>query len=221
MIFVSANGFGYDLIEYTKNNDIVPITCVVTLSKNAKTKMYDGIDNKCWDELRLPILRIEDINDEINFLKTLNPDFVVIAGWRQIIDKKLLNVFKNRVIGFHPTMLPFGRGKAPIINTILNDIRYSGVTLYYFNETIDGGDIIGQEPFVVEENDYAIDVYRKATNSAKFLIKKFFPMLVNGNAPRWKQDESKVVMFGDPVCDDEDKMKRAFSYPYKLILQGN
>ena len=214
MIFLSANWFGNEIINYAKN--IVPITAVVTLSKNAKTVMYDGIDNECWDELRLPVVRIEYINDEIKLLRMLKPDFIVVAGWRQVIGDDILTEFKDRIIGFHPTKLPFGRGKAPIINSILYGVRYSATSLFYLNGGVDSGDIIGQDPFTIEDTDYAMDVYMKVIESGKYLVRKFFPMILNGTAPRVKQNDSKVVIFGKPVSNDDEKSKRAFSYPYKL-----
>ena len=146
IVWLSANKFGLELLkEATKfSNEIVGI---VTLDDNAKTIMYDSVKVSDWDNFGLPVIRVKNINDELPLVATLKPDLIVMAGWRQILGEEFLNLPKEGVVGFHPTLLPKGRGSAPIINSIISGFKRSGITFFYVGSGIDDGDIIGQDKF--------------------------------------------------------------------------
>ncbi len=234
-IWLSANMFGYELIREALNIKEIKIIAIVTLSNKAKTKMYDGIDRNKWYEFGLPVYEIEDINKEVDLLKSLHPDIIIMCGWRQIIHRIILDLPHLGVIGFHPALLPKGRGPAPIINTILEGLKESGVTMFYISEKVDGGDIIGQEKFEVKDDDYAIDIYNKMINAGKTLIKKYLPLLAIRKAPRIPQNEDEATYFKKRSLKDNEirietdspdeiyRKIRAFSKPYNgaFIRLGN
>jgi methionyl-tRNA formyltransferase len=150
---------------------------------------------------------------------------IIMCGWRQIIKKEIRDIPRLGMIGFHPTLLPAGRGSAPIINTILEGWGNSGVTMFYPDDGIDSGDIIDVCHFDIEENDYAIDVYKKCTESSKELIIKNLKNVILEKAPRIVQDESKASYFKKIYLEDNEidlwgtadeayKKIKAFSYPY-------
>lgn len=227
--------FGYELLREalsTKKGDVVAI---VTLSDKAKTKMYDGIEKSKWYGFGLPVYETENINEEISLLRSLRPDVIIMCGWRQILSKDVLNLPPQGVIAFHPTLLPKGRGPAPIINTILEGFKQGGVTMYYASESVDGGDIVGQESFEVEEDDYAMDVYNKVIEAGRTLIKKYLPLLMGGKASRIPQNEAEATYLKKRTLEDNEiklgtespeeiyRKIRAFSKPYKgaFVRLGN
>jgi len=226
IIWLSANLFGYELLKEALKEKIANIIAIATLSEKAKTKMYDGVERNRWHKFDIPVYEIENINKEVELLRSLRPDIIIMCGWRQIIDKEILSLPKGGIIGFHPTLLPKGRGPVPIINTILEGYKESGVTMFYLTEAVDGGDIIGQARFSVDKNDYAQDIYDKVIEGGKQLIKKFLPLLVRGKAPRIPQDDKKATYLpkitlkdneikpGKETLEEIDKKIRAFSMPY-------
>lgn len=239
IVWLSANLLGYQLLkealkikEKFKDFNIVG---VVILKAGAKTKMYDTIDQRKWYSFGIPVYEIENINEEVKLLKSLHPDIVIMVGWRQIISKEVLDLPKQGIIGFHPTLLPKGRGPAPIINTILEDFKESGVSMFYLTEDVDGGDIIGKVRFRIENNDHAMDVYNKVIKAGKKLIKKYLPLLIKNKASKSPQNESEATYFKPRTIKDNeikltrDKVEeiyrkiRAFSKPYKgaYIKLGN
>jgi methionyl-tRNA formyltransferase len=235
VIWLSANLLGYELLKEALKVKGLKIVGIITLSDKAKTRMYDGIDKKKWNIFNLSVYEIEDINKEISLLKSLNPDVIIMCGWRQILNKDVLDVAPIGVIGFHPTLLPRGRGPAPIINTILEGLKESGVTMLYINEGLDSGDIIGQEQFKIDKDDYAIDIYNKVINAGRTLIRRYLPLLTQGKAPRIPQSGSEVTYFKKRslkdnmiLLDQESpeqiyKKIRALSKPYRgaYIKIGN
>lgn len=226
--WLSANIFGYELLKEALKLELkFDIVAIITLSDKTTTIMYDAISRSKWYEFGIPVYEIENINDEINTLKNLCLDMIIMCGWRQVLKKEVLDIPKNGVISFHPTLLPKGRGPAPIINTILEGWRESGITMYYADESVDGGDIVGQERFDVEESNHAIDIYDKIVISGKDLVRKYLPLLITGKSPRIAQNDAEATYFKKRTLKDNEinlatdsidmiyKKIRAFSKPYR------
>ena len=227
VIWISANKFGYELLKEAVTLKKANISKIITLSDKAKTVMYDYIEKERWYDFGIDVIEIEDINEGEDLIKNLSPDLIILCGWRQVIKKEILSIPKNGVAGFHPTLLPVGRGPAPLINSILHGFTTSGVTIFYLSDGLDDGDIIGQEKFTIEDLDHAEDVYNKVVDAGKKLIKTYFPLLIEGNAPRKPQDHSKASIFQKPDLQNNEinfeeetieeiyKKIRALSKPYK------
>ncbi|MBF0385935.1 MAG: hypothetical protein HQL27_08710, partial [Candidatus Omnitrophica bacterium] len=178
IVWLSANLFGFEVLKEVLAKTKLNVSCVITLSPRSKIVMYDGIKNSLWDTLGVKIIRVERL--KFDLLKNINPDLVVMCGWRQKIDKETLRIPHKGFIGFHPTLLPFGRGPAPIINCIKLGIKKGGVTMFYPSCELDDGDIIGQEKFDILESDYAFDVYEKVVAAGKKLAVKYLPKVIKG-----------------------------------------
>lgn len=226
ILWLSANLFGYELLKEALKTKGIDFLGIMTLSPKATTKMYDGIDREKWYEFGMPVYEIENINDQEDKIKSLKPDFIIMAGWRQIIDKKIFTIPSKGLIGFHPSLLPKNRGPAPIINTILMGLKKSGLTMFYAADGIDNGDIIGQAEYDIDENDYAFDVYKKIIIAGKSLIRKFLSKLIDGTAPRIVQDENQATYFTKRTLKENEidlknetpeeiyRKIKALSYPF-------
>lgn len=226
IVWVSANKFGYELLKEAITVKSVGISAIFTLAKDSKTAMYDGVPVEAWLEFGIPVFEANNINEEMEKIKALSPDFIFVCGWRQMIGPQLLSIPGCSVIGFHPTLLPKGRGPAPIINSILEGFRESGITMFYLSAGVDSGDIIGQDRFMIEKDDTAGDVYDKATRGGIYLIKKFLPLLIRGKAPKIPQIESDATYFKPRKLEDNEILPtdtaeethakiRALSKPYR------
>ena len=116
------------LLKKAVEIDKTAINSIITLSKDSSTVMYDGVSEEQWQEFDMPVYKVTRLNNEKQLIKNLSPDLVIMCGWRQIINKDLLEIPKRGFVGFHPTLLPIGRGPAPIINSILSNFKESGLT---------------------------------------------------------------------------------------------
>jgi methionyl-tRNA formyltransferase len=198
VLFITANRFGYELIKTAINIKNIDVLGVITLKENTKTIMYDKINMTKWKELNIKLYLIENINQEYRLINNLKPELIIVCGWRQIIKKEIIEIPKKGTIGFHPTLLPVGRGSAPIINSIKKGFKRSGITMFYIGEGLDDGDIIDQRSFTIEHEDYANDIYEKCIVKGKKLLEKNLPLLIKNEAPRIPQDESKATYFEKP-----------------------
>lgn len=99
----------------------------------------------CLDEnLDMPIFQPEKLKGNIEAakeIKNLNPDFIIVAAYGQILPKEILDIAP--CINLHASLLPKYRGASPIQESLLNDDYFTGVTSMFMEEGLDSGDILG------------------------------------------------------------------------------
>lgn len=79
----------------------------------------------------------------LNYFKSKRIDFVYCFG-SKILKKKLIDQFKNKIINFHPSLLPKYPGLRAIDQALLNNETELGNTAHFIDEGIDTGQIILQ-----------------------------------------------------------------------------
>lgn len=99
----------------------------------------------CLEEkIELPIfqpLKLKGNEEAQKQIKTLKPDFIIVAAYGQILPKEILDIAP--CINLHASLLPKYRGASPIQESLLNDDNYTGVTSMLMEEGLDSGDILG------------------------------------------------------------------------------
>ena len=79
------------------------------------------------------------INNKINFL--------ISYGYKHILKKNIINLFKNRAINLHISYLPYNRGADPNLWSFIENTT-KGVSIHIINEGVDTGEIIVQKEVV-------------------------------------------------------------------------
>jgi methionyl-tRNA formyltransferase len=81
---------------------------------------------------------------KINKIKKLKPDVILVAYWRFLLEKQIIEIPKLACVNFHLGYLPFNRGANPNVWSII-DGSVAGSTIHKINKDIDTGDIICQK----------------------------------------------------------------------------
>lgn len=89
----------------------------------------------------------------IDKLKEFQIDLVVLAGFMRIIKKPLLEAFDYRFINLHPSLLPSFPGRDSIQQAFDYGVCYTGCTVHWVDESIDGGRIIDQMVVGIDSDD--------------------------------------------------------------------
>ena len=97
-------------------------------------------------------------SDKILSLVCENVDLIVLAGYLSILDGEILEKFKNRIINIHPSLIPSFCGPSMYglkvhEVAIKKGVRFSGCTVHFVNNEVDGGAIILQEAVPVYFED--------------------------------------------------------------------
>lgn len=95
---------------------------------------------------QVPILQPESLKDPnfLDQLKALEADLFIVIAFR-MLPQAIWAMPRIGTFNLHASLLPQYRGAAPIQHAILNDERKSGVTTFFLNHQIDGGEILMQE----------------------------------------------------------------------------
>jgi methionyl-tRNA formyltransferase len=99
-------------------------------------------------------------------------------------------------------LLPKYRGGAPVNWAIINGERETGMSMFYFDNGVDSGDVIGQARVSIDDRDTIATLYEKINQATLGLIREMVPRLKDGTAPRLKQDESQATYFPQRSPDD-------------------
>jgi methionyl-tRNA formyltransferase len=91
------------------------------------------------------------------------------------------------VIGFHASLLPRYRGRAPVNWAILRGEEVTGNTMMYLDAGADTGDIIDQQPVPIGLDDTCATVYTKVGRAGARMLERHLRALLGGTAPRRPQ----------------------------------
>lgn len=138
-------------------------------------------------------VKVVDCEHEI---KIYNPDVLFVVGLSQIVPSSILELPRMGTLGFHPTNLPKGRGRAPIAWLILNETR-GAATFFVLREGVDDGPIVAQEFFDVLPEDDACNIEEKILIAERFALDSLLLNLnKNGKFSMIEQDHSSASWYG-------------------------
>ena len=141
----------------------------------------------------LKVLTPVKIRKEYEEVLSLEPDLIITCAYGQIIPKELLDYPKYKCINTHGSLLPKGRGGAPIQRSIMNGEDKTGITIMFMNEKMDEGDILYQEEMPIDIHDTNATLFNKLSNLALDMLLKFLPEYFKGNYKAIKQDNAEAT----------------------------
>ena len=143
--------------------------------------------------------------EEIENLKEINCDILVVAAYGIILPKKILSIPKYGAINIHASLLPRWRGAAPIQYAILKGDKKTGITIMQMNEKLDAGDILLQKEITIENKNVKNIHDELAKIGAELIIKILKKIENNENIKSIIQNESKVT-YAKKISSNESKI---------------
>ena len=132
-------------------------------SKNTKT-LYSDSKKKIYD-----------------FIKFINPDFVIISTFNKILNKEILEL--SKFINIHHGKLPKQKGRASINWALVMGRNNIFITIHEVNSKLDGGSILSQKKILILESDNYLSIQKKIN---LYLKSKFVKILI-------KYMKSKII----------------------------
>ncbi len=164
------------------------------------------------------------INEKLDSIKNFNLDVIFVVGLSQIVSRKIIESAKIGVVGFHPTLLPRGRGRAPI-SWLVSEVENGAATFFLLTDEPDKGPIFIQSEFNVNIDDDAESVENKMIHSIGHALDDWLPDLKKGIWDPIPQNEYSSTEYGvrkpnDGLINWQDSAKKinrlikASSYPH-------
>lgn len=203
-----------------------------TLKIKFVTVRYDKRDAKLLrlaEENNIPVELSENINSAefITKMKKYDVDLFVSMSFNQIFKTEMINLPKYKAINCHAGKLPFYRGRNILNWALINDEKEFGITVHYFDEGIDTGDIILQETYpITDEDNYATLLSRAYDGCADVLYKAIKMIQKNEVKPIKQCDIDPIGMYcgmrkaGDEIIDWNQSSRDAFNFIRALCVPG-
>lgn len=189
-VLVSGGGTNLQsIIDHIKNGilDKAKIVQVISSNCNAyalKRAENSGIKGICINRDQWPD------NEErsevlIKALKDVDTDLIVLAGYMSILDPKVIEHYRNKIINIHPSLIPKYCGKGfygeKVHQSVLNSgDKVTGVTIHFVDEGIDTGKIILQEQVPVRDDDTAESLAERVLITEHWILPKAIKLFCDG-----------------------------------------
>lgn len=167
IFFIGNVKFSSEILKSILKVDFVEIVGIATKSKSDFNSDHYDL-SKLIENDSIPYKYVRDINAPhiVDWIKSLNPDYILCMGWSSLLKKDVLKITPQRVIGYHPARIPENRGRHPIIWALVLGLSETGSTFFIMDESADTGDIISQEVVRIGNSDTASTLYDKIVDTA-------------------------------------------------------
>jgi len=165
----------------------------------------DPLENIWFDSVaelaashNIPVYAPQDINHPlwIERLRELEPEIIFSFYYRNLLSQEILDLAPAGGFNLHGSLLPRYRGRCPINWVLVNGETETGVTLHQMTEKPDAGAITGQKKVVITDNDTALSLHHKLTETTTQLLNEILPEIKAGNGQKIPQDSSPASYFG-------------------------
>jgi phosphoribosylglycinamide formyltransferase-1 len=97
--------------------------------------------------------RDEHDRELVAVLQERQIDFVCLAGYMRLLSPFFLSAYQNRILNIHPSLLPAFPGLDAQKQALEHGVKFSGCSVHFVDQTLDGGPIIAQRIVEVLDED--------------------------------------------------------------------
>ena len=194
IIFIGTPRFGAIVLEELTKS--FPPCLVITHvdKKFGREQILKSPEVKIAAEnLCLPVLQTENIKSNVEDIRKLKPDLIVVAAFDQIIPKSILDIPKSGSLNVHPSLLPKYRGPSPIQFAVLSGDTKTGVTIMKMNEKMDQGEIVSKKEIEIDDKDSYIGLLPRLAELGGLLLIQTIPLFIEGKIKLIPQNEKEAT----------------------------
>ena len=155
-IFISGRGSNMESLIKASRTQKFPALISVVITNN---EVAPGI--KIAENYNIPVKKFDkEVFNKLEFEKKCQQvllnyqiELICLAGFMQILSKKFIDLWNDKIINVHPSLLPQNKGLHPQKQAIDEKATYTGCTVHFVNQEVDSGKIILQEKIKIEQND--------------------------------------------------------------------
>lgn len=179
---------------YESKHEVVAVVCQPDKPNARNNKVEISEVKKFALSKNIPVLQYKKIRVEgVEELKSFNPDFLVSASYGQILSQEIIDIPKYETLNIHPSLLPKYRGASPIISSILNGDKTTGVAIMKMEYQLDAGATYVIEKTKIGENENAGELTERLFNRGAELLFDVIDKIENKTATLTEQDDSKAT----------------------------
>ncbi|MGL5615660.1 MAG: methionyl-tRNA formyltransferase [Sarcina sp.] len=145
-------------------------------------------------EHNIEVLQPEKIRNDreaIEYLKTLNPDFIIVVAFGQILPKEVLDIPNFGCINLHGSLLPKYRGAAPIQWSVIKGEKIAGNTTMLMDVGLDTGDMLLTNEVEITKFMTSGELYEALKSSGSNLLVETIKKVSKGEITPIKQNDEE------------------------------
>ncbi len=179
-VLVSGGGTNLQALIDAQKSGIIKSGKIVTVVSN-KEGVYAleraksaGIDAKVISKKDYATKEEYDIA-LADYMKSMNVDVVVLAGFLVILGEKFISAYTDRIVNIHPSLIPSFCGDGfyglKVHEAALDyGVKVTGATVHLVNEITDGGRILMQKAVYINDDDTPETLQRRVMEEAEWKI---------------------------------------------------
>ena len=124
----------------------------------------------------------EDHESEIiSVLREYEVDLICLAGYMRLLSPCFIEAFSRRILNIHPSLLPSFPGLDAQRQALKHGVKWSGCTVHFVDDTLDGGPIIAQRAVPVLDDDSEETLAARILEQEHKLYAEAVARIVNGD----------------------------------------
>jgi methionyl-tRNA formyltransferase len=161
-------------------------------------------------------------------IEAARPDYLLVIGWSYLVPSEVLALATGGGIGMHPTMLPLGRGQAPIPWSIIKGCTRTALTVFFLAAAVDSGPVIAQHHLGIRDRETSASLFYRMAQAhftAGFELGELLGSHGRRAVPAVPQDEALATrwprrrprdgeILSTMSCPEIDRLVRAQLGPY-------
>ncbi len=137
-----------------------------------------GLDTQVIERQGRP--REEHDRELVSTLKEYRIDLVCLAGYMRLLSPYFIEAFRGRILNIHPSLLPSFPGLAAQRQALQHGVKWTGCTVHFVDETLDGGPIISQRVVPVLDEDTEETLSARILTEEHVLYAEALALIVSG-----------------------------------------
>jgi methionyl-tRNA formyltransferase len=196
ILFMGTPDFAVPILKsvHETKHKVLEVYTQPPKKKNRGQKIKNSPVHNVADKFNIPVRTPIEIGlEEINHIKEIKPDVVVVAAYGKILPSNLLNLDKVQFINVHASLLPKWRGAAPIQRSIMSLDNETGVSIMKIVPKLDSGPLITKSKIKITNQINSLELSNKMSKLGSKLILETLDLIEKNNIKYTEQDESKAT----------------------------
>jgi len=171
------------------------------------------------DSIGLKVLFSNSLKDNIEYLKGLKLDMIIVVAFGYILPAAIIHLPKLGCVNLHASLLPRWRGAAPIQRAIMSGDKQTGVAVMLMDEGLDTGAVISSLSVNINPKNNANDLTNELSLKGAKLLDKTILQYANNFIKPIPQSKIGITYANKIYKKDEiiDWNKNA----YEIVNQVN
>jgi phosphoribosylglycinamide formyltransferase 1 len=120
-------------------------------------------------------------------LKQRQVNLVCLAGYMRILSPEFLDAYRGRILNIHPSLLPSFPGLEAQRQALEASVKFSGCTVHFVDETLDGGPIVAQRSVAVHDGDTVESLSARILEQEHKLYAEAVALVISGTREAFEQ----------------------------------